>query len=277
MLMTRVISALVLAAVLFACLFAQNPLFFQVFLAVFGAAAAWEWYRLTGLSSVQSLALALLTVLAGVALHLYGGRTGLLVVLAAACIVWVVVVLPTLKGGILPTRLPDSQTALLGAVVLVAALIAANQSWLQHGAWYLISLLLVVVVADIFAYATGKTIGRHKLAPAISPGKSWEGAIGGAVAVILYGLLCMLSPSEWANASFPAALAKVWGLPLAAMMMAGLAAASVAGDLFESMLKRRVGVKDSSKLLPGHGGVLDRIDAQLPVLPVAMLLTWSAP
>jgi phosphatidate cytidylyltransferase len=126
-----------------------------------------------------------------------------------------------------------------------------------------------VWVADIGAYAAGRVFGKRKLAPSISPGKSWEGAIGGWIAVLLLTALCVyLVPA----ANFPAVIMKKWGWPGFVAVMTVLAAASVVGDLFESMLKRRAGVKDSSNLLPGHGGVLDRIDALIPVLPLAALL-----
>lgn len=277
MLLQRVITALVLAVLIFSSMAAPHPGYFQALLAIFGVLAAWEWNRLMGFTALPAALLALLTLCAGVALYWLESRTGLLIVLLAAALIWLAVVLPTLWGGVLPKGPRDSQTALLGAVMILAALDAANQAWVQRGAVFLISLLLVVVVADIFAYAVGKSIGRRKLAPTISPGKSWEGAIGGAVAVAVYGLLCMLFSNEWTRASFPVALANTWGMPLALFMLTGLSAASIVGDLFESMLKRRAGQKDSSKLLPGHGGVLDRIDAQLPVLPIAILLTWNTP
>jgi phosphatidate cytidylyltransferase len=122
---------------------------------------------------------------------------------------------------------------------------------------YLLSVLAIVWIADIGAYFAGKAFGKRKLAPSISPGKSWEGAIGGWIAVLLLTALSLLSPS----------LSDTLVLTL-------LAVASVVGDLFESQLKRRAGMKDSSALLPGHGGVLDRIDALIPVLPLAVLFDF---
>jgi phosphatidate cytidylyltransferase len=132
-----------------------------------------------------------------------------------------------------------------------------------------------VFIADIAAYFVGRSIGKRKLAPSISPGKTWEGAIGGGIAVQVYGIFCLFVNAPWVERTFPAVLAKHWGIPLALIILLALSSLSVVGDLFESMLKRRAGVKDSSHLLPGHGGVLDRIDAQLPVLPLAALLIWS--
>jgi phosphatidate cytidylyltransferase len=128
----------------------------------------------------------------------------------------------------------------------------------------------VVWLADIGAYFAGKAFGKHKLAPAISPGKTWEGAAGGWLAVIVVAGAAVathaLAPTLYSD------LVLRLGTPRAFVALTLLVAFSVVGDLFESMLKRQAGVKDSSGLLPGHGGVLDRIDALLPVLPLAMLL-----
>jgi phosphatidate cytidylyltransferase len=132
--------------------------------------------------------------------------------------------------------------------------------------------MVLVWIADIGAYFSGKAFGKRKLAPSISPGKSWEGAIGGAVAVLLIAALAILFGAPALADTFAARVQARFGwLALAAVLLV-LVAASVVGDLFESQLKRRAGVKDSSSLLPGHGGVLDRIDALIPVLPLAALI-----
>jgi phosphatidate cytidylyltransferase len=135
--------------------------------------------------------------------------------------------------------------------------------------------MAVVWVADIGAYFSGKAFGRHKLAPSISPGKSWEGAIGGwlLVLIVAFATASLAAGSAPSLAdTFPAVLMQRWGWPGLVVVMTLLVAASVVGDLFESMLKRRAQYKDSGNLLPGHGGVLDRIDALIPVLPLAALL-----
>jgi len=124
-------------------------------------------------------------------------------------------------------------------------------------------------VADIGAYFSGKGFGRHKLAPSISPGKSWEGAVGGWLAVLVVAAVAVMMLGEL---TFVGRLYMRFGWPGFIVVMTLLVAASVVGDLFESQLKRRAGVKDSSNLLPGHGGVLDRIDALIPVLPLAALI-----
>jgi phosphatidate cytidylyltransferase len=125
--------------------------------------------------------------------------------------------------------------------------------------------MAVVWIADIAAYFAGRRFGKRKLAPTISPGKTWEGVWGALVAVAAYALLLVaVAPSAFAPAGPAAMAAFVAFLPL-------LAALSVVGDLFESLLKRQAGVKDSGALLPGHGGVLDRVDALLAAMPFAAL------
>jgi len=133
---------------------------------------------------------------------------------------------------------------------------------LQDGhPWRLFGVMGVVWVADISAYFAGRTWGRHKLAPAISPGKTWEGVVGAVVGVGIYSLV----------AAQIAGIAPMAHLGWAPLLLA-LTALSIAGDLFESMIKRQAGVKDSSQLLPGHGGFLDRLDSQTSMLPLAALI-----
>jgi phosphatidate cytidylyltransferase len=148
----------------------------------------------------------------------------------------------------------------LGIVLFVAMWLSLV--YLQsRSPWLLLGVMTIVWLADTGAYFAGRKFGRRKLAPTISPGKSWEGVIGGLACVGIYALIVIaLAPAirEHAAIAFGCALL--------------LAAISVVGDLYESWLKRQAGVKDSGTLLPGHGGVLDRIDALMPVLPLATLL-----
>ena len=165
---------------------------------------------------------------------------------------------------------------LLTAFGLVAVPAACTALMAAHarGVLYLLSLLAIVWVADIGAYFVGRRLGGKKLAPRISPGKTLSGALGGMVAAVIWvwlsSLMGSLGPIGYST--FGADLVAGWTLPGALVLAALLAWLSVAGDLFESLLKRRAGRKDSSNLLPGHGGVFDRIDAVLPVAPLAMLL-----
>ncbi|MDP9108105.1 MAG: phosphatidate cytidylyltransferase, partial [Pseudomonadota bacterium] len=155
----------------------------------------------------------------------------------------------------------------LGCFVAVAGL----YSW-KPSPLYLLSVMALVWIADIGAYFSGKAFGKHKLAPSISPGKSWEGALGGCFAVLLLSALSLAVPVL--SDTFAARVQRAWGWGGLIATMILMVAASIVGDLFESQLKRRAAVKDSSALLPGHGGVLDRIDALLPTLPLAMLLGY---
>jgi len=145
----------------------------------------------------------------------------------------------------------------------------------QIGAVALLSGMAVVWVADIAAYFSGRAFGRRKLAPAISPGKTWEGVLGALVAVVGLSLaLASLASPNWLHQwqPLPAVLVQGTGALGAALVLAGVVALSIVGDLHESLLKRQAGVKDSSRLLPGHGGVLDRIDALIPTMPVVLLI-----
>ena len=126
----------------------------------------------------------------------------------------------------------------------------------------------MIWIADIAAYFGGKAYGRRKLAIRISPGKTLEGALFGIVGVLTW----ILVSAQWAN-TFAAELVRIWGLWSTVFIAIALAVMSIVGDLFESLLKRRAAVKDSSNLLPGHGGVLDRIDAVIAVVPLAFMLT----
>jgi phosphatidate cytidylyltransferase len=134
--------------------------------------------------------------------------------------------------------------------------------------------MAIVWIADIGAYFSGKAFGKRKLAISISSGKSWEGAIGGGVAVLLIGAATVLlaDRAAWLRETLAVRVQAAWGWGGLSAVLVLLVAASIIGDLAESQLKRRAGMKDSSKLLPGHGGVLDRIDALIPVLPLAALI-----
>ena len=140
----------------------------------------------------------------------------------------------------------------------------------QQGPVFLLSVCLLVWAADIGAYFTGRYWGKRKLAPYLSPGKTWEGVVGGFICVWFIAIFFLLQSK---NSIFSLLLAKQ-GVVGLIVMTTLLFAWSVIGDLFESLLKRQAGVKDSSHLLPGHGGILDRIDALIPVFPMVAALIW---
>ena len=143
---------------------------------------------------------------------------------------------------------------------------------------FILSIVCLVWVADIAAYFGGKAFGRRKLALAISPGKSWEGVWSGMAAVQLLALVWIQADRHWNlvqldSASLFTVLLNRFGVLGMVPILVFLSAMSVVGDLVESLVKRSAGAKDSSGLLPGHGGVLDRVDALLPVFPIAMALS----
>lgn len=163
--------------------------------------------------------------------------------------------------------LPKSPAGLaIGALLLLPTWLALVQLR-QAGPFTLLGLLAMIWLADIAAYFSGRAFGKNKLAPSISPGKTWEGAIGGGVAVLALGLwLATTSVTMLSEKS-------VTNFVLLALVLVVLTAISIVGDLFESLLKRQAGLKDSSNVLPGHGGVLDRIDSQISTLPL-LALVW---
>ena len=281
MLRQRVITALVLLALLLPALLASSPLPFALFTGVLISAAGWEWARLNGVTApLPALASgALLAALCGASLlrlPAMGGAGGLW---NAGLLGWVVGGALVLRAG--PAGWPKWPQPLrwaLGLGLLWLAWLALAQAR-TIGINFLLSVLCVVWMADIAAYFWGRAFGRNKLAPTISPGKSWEGAYGGVAGVQLLavGWIAAEDHLDLGSASVFRLLQQAhgWGgLLLAALLLAAL---SVVGDLFESLVKRAAGAKDSSNLLPGHGGVLDRVDALLPVLPAAMALISFKP
>jgi phosphatidate cytidylyltransferase len=281
MLRQRVITAVAMLAVLLPALFHSSPWPFAGLTLVLIAAGAWELGRLNGLAAPAAWGLGLLCTLA----CLVSWQAGLLErplpwLWGLAGLIWVLGGLRLLAGGV--ALWSGSSAALRSAVGFVAlwlAWLAVAQARVQ-GINFLLSVLVLVWVADIAAYFAGKALGtrfiRRKLAPSISPGKSWEGALGGALGVLVVGAVW-----AWVEASHGLAsadrslygqLAGRFGIALMVLGLLFLAAMSVVGDLVESLVKRSAGAKDSSGLLPGHGGVLDRVDALLPVLPLAMML-----
>ena len=280
MLKQRLITALVLLGILALAVSATSPWPFLLFIALACACASFEWLRLTlGARSLWSGICAL--VLFGLTVWQtsvwLGGELklswGLKSVLVAAVLAWVLLLLPSLLRAQVTKPVERLRNSLAAVVILYATWAALAYWYLQRRAVFVVSLLIVIWVADIAAYFAGRAFGQHKLAPSISPGKTLEGALAGVVGVVVW----LVVSAHWPQ-TFAAELLAQWswaGLILAAVV---LALFSIAGDLYESLLKRRAGVKDSSKLLPGHGGVYDRIDAVVAVVPLAFLLlearTW---
>jgi phosphatidate cytidylyltransferase len=278
MLKQRIITAIVLLAILLPALFWPSPAPFTAVVLVLIAAAGWEWGRLNGLGFGLSLVIAA-ACLVLCAESWYAGlidqRLGMIWAIAGS--LWVLGGAFLLRVGVAGwPHVPRWIRLAVGVLALWVAWLAVAQAR-AIGINFLLSILVLVWVADIAAYAAGRTFGlkftRNKLAPTISPGKSWEGAWGGMLGVLVLGIAwAIIDRSQGANvASLYSRLASAgwWLLPIAAMF---LTAMSIVGDLTESLVKRSAGMKDSSNLLPGHGGVLDRVDALLPTLPLAMFI-----
>ena len=274
MLGQRVVTALVLLAVLLPALFASVAWPFAVVTLILIGAAGWEWARLNGLPAIALASGGLLGLACALALWLRWPNAAPPALWWGAALLWVLGGAWALHAG--PPawpRLPRALRWALGmALLFVAWLALASARGL--GVNFILSVLCLVWVADIAAYFGGRRYGRRKLAPAISPGKSWEGAVSGALGVLLLAMLWIAIDRRVAvdSASLYTRLHERLGAVGLVPVLAFLAGMSIVGDLFESLVKRSAGAKDSSALLPGHGGVLDRIDALLPVFPIALAL-----
>lgn len=273
MLKQRVITAIVLLAILLPALFYQTPVPFNVLALVLIGAGAWEWGRLNQLGQAGALMLATLCLLA-CGLSWWSGlltqRLPLLWALAGAF--WVLAAAALLRVGVAGwPRIPKLLRLAGGVIILWLAWLAIAQARIL-GIEFLLSVLVLVWVADIGAYFAGRRFGgrfsKGKLAPSISPGKSWEGVWGGMTGVVLLALGWHFLGGQ----TLYSLLVQRHGLVIMVLAAIFMAAMSVVGDLVESLIKRSAGAKDSSALLPGHGGVLDRIDALLPTLPLALML-----
>lgn len=279
MLQQRVITALVLLAILLPALFYASPEPFMVVVLVLMAAGAWEWGRLAGMGQAGSVAVGAACVLLCVLSWALGWvERSLTLVWVAAGGSWVLAASGLLRVGVPGwPRIPAGLRIVAGVLALWLAWLAVVQARLV-GVNFLLSVLVLVWVADISAYFAGRAFGlrftKRKLAPSISPGKSWEGVWGGLAGVVVLGFVWVFADTHF-QAPVPSFFSRMaqqgfWLLVIVALFMVAM---SVAGDLVESLIKRSAGVKDSSQLLPGHGGVLDRVDALLPTLPLAMMLT----
>jgi phosphatidate cytidylyltransferase len=275
MLRQRVITALLLVAVFLPALFHPDPTGLAVLSLVLITAAGWEWGRLVGWSGRAAAGLGLTCLLT----CLVSWRLGLPQAHVAQLwwplsLFWVLGSVWLLRRGLSGWGdLPQGLRAALGVLVLWATWLALFEAKMI-GTNFTLSVLLLVWVADIAAYFSGRAWGRRKLAPSISPGKTWEGAGGAVLGVLLLAWLWIrldASQTDWSPSVYTLLFQAGWGLGLPALL--GLVAMSVMGDLIESLIKRSAGVKDSSQLLPGHGGVLDRVDALLPTLPLALCLS----
>ncbi|MHB9798831.1 phosphatidate cytidylyltransferase [Pseudomonas sp. MT3] len=265
MLKQRIITALILLPVALGGFFLLDGAAFSLFIGLVVSLGAWEWARLAGYNEQPA-------------------RVGYAAVVAA--LMFTLSWLPQLAGAVLVLALlwwllatimvltyPDSASSwggrwrrlLIGLLILVPAwqgLVLLKQWPLAN--WLIVAVMVLVWAADIGAYFSGKAFGKRKLAPRVSPGKSWEGFFGG-MALCLAITVAVSIYRDWSVREL------LLALPCAAIVVA----LSVIGDLTESMFKRQSGLKDSSNLLPGHGGVLDRIDSLTAAIPVFTALLWA--
>ncbi len=264
MLITRIQTAIALFALVALMLFVLPNVSWVLFCCVIAGLGFWEWFGLTAqpylrgasrivVSAILGVLLAILMLFAPVVWMAW--FTGLALLLGAAF--WLLLVPFWL---VRQWRLHHAVLhAFVGLVLIVPAWTAlVSLKPVPPEPWLLLAVMAVPWIADIGAYFSGRQFGKRKLAPSISPGKTWEGVAGAAVCMLLYGLALNQIGGIFSLLSIPV------------LML--LLVLSITGDLFESLMKRQAGIKDSSHLLPGHGGVLDRIDSQLSVLPVALLL-----
>ncbi len=260
MLLQRVLTAIPLAiGIIWIILFQPGNVFFWLTM-VITAVAAYEWAKLAGLNTAgQIVYLLLMCAIPWIIINHASQYMQFYVY--AGVIWWLVICVYLFKAHPQQVNKKVSPAKLLaGVLVIPAAVFAMNVIHAQHdGAEWLLYGLMLVWVADIGAYFSGKRFGRHKLAPAISPGKTREGLYGAVAAVCVYSII--------AAKYFELDTTSTVNLLLLAVVLTLI---SVAGDLYESVLKRERGVKDSGAILPGHGGILDRIDSVLAAMPVFM-------
>jgi len=266
MLKQRIITALILLPVALCGFFLLEGASFALFIGLVVTLGAWEWARLAGFTAQTArvgygAAVAVLLFL----MYLLPGLAPW--ILVAAVLWW-------LLATFLVLTYPESSThwsstvckLVIGLLILLPAwqgLVLIKQ-W-QLGNWLILAVMVLVWGADIGAYFSGRAFGKRKLAPKVSPGKSWEGVFGGLIACLVITVV-VGAFRGWSGSQF------FLGLLGAAVVVL----ISVVGDLTESMFKRQSGIKDSSNLLPGHGGVLDRIDSLTAAIPVFAVLLWAA-
>lgn len=290
MLKQRVITAIVLLLILIGA-YCLGPVAFAGVMSVGFALAQWEWLKLAGLTSLASALLAVivsgstagLTFVAYQDLQvihqisaeyqmLYANLSSIFVMyLAVVTLLWIGISIRVFFARMKGLPVNRIAVGVTGVFFPPAAWLGFVAMYASFGISMVISLLAIVWVADIMAYFTGMAFGKHRMCPAISPKKSWEGVAGGMLSVMVLGLIFALCLPE--VKTIPGVLTESMGVAAWIVVAFVLVSLSIVGDLFESALKRQAGIKDSSNLLPGHGGFYDRLDAMMPTLPAGFLLT----
>jgi phosphatidate cytidylyltransferase len=275
MLKQRVITSIVLLTVLLPALFSSSSWPFVLLTLMMIGAATWEWGRLNRASFLQSVMMACAVMsLCALAYSQSWEKSVPRLFWWYVCTVWIVCSSwMCWVGHTTWSSLSGVLRCIFGCVMLCAAWFAMVHARAM-GTYFLLSVFFLVWVADIAAYIGGKSFGKRKLAPTISPGKSWEGAFSGVLGVMIFSGIWIFIDTYFSfnSVGFFTLFYQRFGYFFLILALIFLSAASVLGDLTESLVKRAAGVKDSSQLLPGHGGVLDRIDGLLPVFPMTMAL-----
>lgn len=265
MLKTRILTAIALMATFIPALFMLPSSYWALITLIITLLALREWAQMMGLSNKQNIAYLLISSLIGLYiidrmlhnnLHHFFAQS--LTIFSAISIFWLIIV-PIWFAKQFKLRGLIAKT-ILGWLLMLPLWLALICAKIVDPKLVLV-LLATIWIADSAAYFAGKNFGKHKLAPSISPGKTWEGVIGALIAVTIFGAILYLGSGVHTLAIFP-------GLWLVTLL-------GVAGDLFESMMKRQMNLKDSGSLLPGHGGILDRIDGVIPSLPIAILMIYA--
>ena len=267
---TRLITALAMIAVLVCLLFLAPRVVWIITCALCAGVAAFEWARLTRMSKTLRWMFVFVNILlvAGWPLLNMPPQYGNLLYFFSAAF-WVILVPFWLWRHAVPS---NTLFAIVAGILIIASASISLIALRDKGSSLVLCIMGVIWVSDSMGYFVGSAVGRHKLAPRISPGKTWEGAVGAILFVVAYAFLWGLFstnvlPSKYTDSAI--------GWFTLSGIMCLLAVLGIYGDLFESFLKRAAGVKDSGTILPGHGGALDRIDALLPVLPCAAWLFAS--
>lgn len=264
MLKTRLITASLLIIVLLTALFYSSDMMWSFFSGTFILIGFWEWGRIIKLNNraqqllmIAGLAISLFLIHAFNTTYAHLNESVVLSLITLAALIWLMLV-----PYLLPTQSTLTHNKLFMVVIgfiLLSATLIAFLGLRRITPWLLLGVIATVSIADSAAYFAGKNFGKHKLAPTISPGKTWEGVVGALIAVTIFGLLLrhFLHYSGWL-------LVGLWLITVVSIM----------GDLFESKLKRQAHLKDSGQILPGHGGVLDRIDGLIPATTLALFYIY---
>ena len=258
MLKHRVITGVILLLIVLSALFAESEVFWRLLISLMILIGFWEWLALCGVRSLGGQVVSYLSF-AICCYLLQAGFVSLYFLAPAACIAWLGIICFTVSDYLDFLHRPFAKLLLGIAVLAIGGWFVIELKTIEYGAYWVLCFFVSIWAADIGAYFFGRKFGKTKLSPTVSPSKTWEGLFGGLILVTLIFVPLLF----------------YWFSPSSALLLLltvlTTAVISVFGDLFESKLKRYAGIKDSSQILPGHGGVLDRIDSLLAGAPYFVL------